>query len=103
MDNNMYNNIKEQDIIEKLKQIKDPEIEIDIWTLGLIYKITREEDGVEILMTLTTPFCPFADELIVKVEKKVGELGYKEGDVRVELTFEPLWETSKEVRMLLGI
>ncbi|MEK7092079.1 MAG: metal-sulfur cluster assembly factor [Patescibacteria group bacterium] len=99
----MYNNIEKQDIIEKLKQVKDPEIEIDIWTLGLIYKITPEEDGVEILMTLTTPFCPFADDIIALVEKKVGELGYEEGDVRVELTFEPLWSPSKEVRMLLGV
>lgn len=99
----MNKDIKEQDIIEKLKQVKDPEIKIDIWTLGLIYKITLEEDGVEILMTLTTPFCPFADDLIAEVEKKVGELGYEEGEVRVELTFDPAWEPSDEVRMLLGI
>jgi len=96
-------NITEKDVIEKLKLVKDPEIGIDIWTLGLVYKITLEEDGVEILMTLTTPFCPFADELIADVEKKVGELGYQEGDVRVELTFEPAWEPSEEVRMMLGV
>ena len=99
----MPKNITKEDIVQKLKLVKDPEIEIDIWTLGLIYKITLEEDGVEILMTLTTPFCPFADALIAEVEKKVGELGYKEGEVRVELTFEPVWEPSNEVRMLLGI
>jgi len=96
-------NITEKDIIEKLKLVKDPEIGIDIWTLGLIYKITLDEEGVEILMTLTTPFCPFADDLIADVENKVGELGYEEGDVRVELTFEPAWEPSEEVRMMLGV
>lgn len=96
-------NITEKDIIEKLKLVKDPEIGLDVWTLGLIYKITIDEEGVEILMTLTTPFCPFADELIADVEKKVGELGYAEGDVRVELTFEPAWEPSEEVRMMLGV
>lgn len=90
-------------IIEKLKLVKDPEIGIDIWTLGLIYDITLEEDGVEVLMTLTTPLCPFADELIAEVEKKVGELGYDEGEVRVELTFEPVWEPSLEVRLMLGV
>ncbi len=99
----MNKKITEQQIIDKIKLIKDPEIKIDIWTLGLIYKITFEEDGVEILMTLTTPFCPFADDLIAEVEKKVGELGYKEGEVRVELTFEPVWTPSDEVKMLLGI
>jgi len=96
-------NITEKDIIEKLKLVKDPEIGLDVWTLGLIYKITIDEEGAEILMTLTTPFCPFADELIADVEKKVGELGYEEGDVRVELTFEPAWEPSEEVRMMLGV
>lgn len=96
-------NITEKDIIEKLKLVKDPEIGLDVWTLGLIYKITIDEEGVEILMTLTTPFCPFADQLIADVEKKVGELGYAEGDVRVELTFEPAWEPSEEVRMMLGV
>jgi len=96
-------NITEQQIIEKLKLVKDPEIGIDVWTLGLIYKITPEIDGVEILMTLTTPFCPFADDLIADVEKKVSQLGYEEGDVRVELTFEPAWEASEEVRMMLGV
>lgn len=96
-------NIIEKDIIEKLKTVKDPEIGIDIWTLGLVYKITLGEEGVEILMTLTTPFCPFADDLIADVKKKVGELGYAEGDVRVELTFEPAWEPSEEVRMMLGV
>ncbi|MBI3634502.1 MAG: DUF59 domain-containing protein [Candidatus Yonathbacteria bacterium] len=99
----MTKNITKEDIIQKLKLVKDPEIEIDIWTLGLIYKITLEEDGVEILMTLTTPLCPFADDLIALVEKKVSELGYDEGEVCVELTFEPLWQPSDEVKMLLGI
>ena len=96
-------NITEQHIIEKIKQVKDPEIGIDVWTLGLIYKIALVEDGVEILMTLTTPLCPFANELISAVEEKVSELGYEEGEVRVELTFEPAWEPSAEVRMMLGV
>lgn len=97
------NNIKEKDVIEKLKLVKDPEIGIDIWTLGLIYKITLEEKGVEVLMTLTTPFCPFADDMMADVEKKVMELGYQKGEVRVELTFTPAWEPSEEVRMMLGV
>lgn len=99
----MYEKITEEQIIDKLKLVKDPEIGIDIWTLGLVYKIAREEDGVEILMTLTSPFCPFADELIANVENKINTLGYEEGDVRVELTFEPEWKPSEDVRMMLGV
>lgn len=96
-------NITKEQIMEKLKLVKDPEIDIDVWTLGLIYDIAIKEDGAEILMTLTTPLCPFADELITEVEKRVGELGYEEGDVRVELTFDPAWEPSPDVRMMLGV
>jgi metal-sulfur cluster biosynthetic enzyme len=99
----VYKNITEQQIIEKLKLVKDPEISLDIWTLGLVYGVTQKDEGVEILMTLTTPFCPFADELIADVEKKVMELGYGKGEVRVELTFTPAWEPSEKVRMMLGV
>ncbi len=101
--NKKYEKITDKDIIEKLKLVKDPEISIDIWTLGLVYKIERKEDGVDILMTLTTPFCPFADQMMSSAEKEVMTLGYKKGGVRVELTFEPSWEASEEVRMMLGV
>ena len=69
----MHTITKEQ-VIEKLKEVKDPEIGIDIWTLGLVYELTIDDEGVEILMTLTSPFCPFADELIKQVEKAVAQL-----------------------------
>ncbi|HEC30658.1 MAG TPA: metal-sulfur cluster assembly factor [Candidatus Yonathbacteria bacterium] len=96
--------LKEKDVIEKLKLVKDPELSIDIWTLGLIYKITIDDEGVEVLMTLTSPFCPFANDLILGVEKAVEELGSsRAGHVRVEITFEPAWEPSKELRSSLGI
>jgi len=92
--------MKEKDVIEKLKTVNDPEIGIDVWTLGLIYKITIEDDGVEILMTLTSPLCPFADQLIQEVEKAVASLGT---DTRVEITFTPAWEPSKELREMMGV
>ena len=86
----------EKDIQEKLKEIKDPELGIDIITLGLIRAIKLDDrqktgvPGVEILMTLTSPFCPFADELIAQIESTIEGLGFL--DVRVELTFDPPWE-----------
>lgn len=104
--------IKEKEVIEKLKEVKDPEIGIDIYTLGLIYKITIDKDGVEVLMTLTTPLCPFANELVTEVEKKLLEL-YKQdlprrneadgGYARVEITFDPPWEPSEQLRTILGV
>ncbi len=93
--------LKEKDVIEKLKEVKDPELGIDIYTLGLIYKITIDDEGVEVLMTLTTPLCPFANELVTEVEEKLAEL--KAGDARVEITFDPPWEPSEELRAMLGV
>lgn len=93
--------IKEKDVIEKIKEVQDPELGIDIYTLGLIYKITIDDEGVEVLMTLTTPLCPFANELVTEVENKLKE--FKGVDSRVEITFEPPWEPSEQLRVMLGV
>ena len=90
---------KEQ-IIEALKTVIDPEIHADIYTLGLIYDIKLGEDGVDILMTLTTPFCPYGDEIVRKVEGALKKFGV---EVRVDLTFEPEWKPSEETRIALGL
>lgn len=88
--------------MEKLKNVKDPELGLDVVTLGLVRNVTVDEDGVEVLMTLTSPFCPFADKLIKDVEREVGKLK-NSGDVRVEITFDPPWEPSQEVKNVLGL
>lgn len=98
--------ITSDDIRERLKSVKDPELDLDIVTLGLIRGIVVDEDktGAEITMTLTSPFCPFANELIEDVEEKTGELfGNTEGSVRVEITFDPPWEPPAGVREMLGL
>lgn len=89
-------------VTEKLKTVKDPELGLDIVTLGLVREVTIDDDGVEVLMTLTSPFCPFADELIQSVEKEVGKMP-DSGDVRVEITFDPPWEPPQEVKDALGL
>lgn len=93
--------ITKEQVIEKLKEVKDPELGIDIVTLGLVYDVKFDEDGIEVLMTMTTPFCPFADDIIADVEKKVISL--KSGEAKVEITFDPPWEPPKELRDKLGI
>lgn len=93
--------LTKENIIEVLKTVKDPELHIDIHTLGLIYGIETGEDGIDILMTLTTPFCPYGDEIIQNVEKALGK---KFGvEVRVDITFEPEWEPSEELKIELGL
>lgn len=94
--------LSENTILEALKNVKDPELGLDIVELGLIRKITPDDDGVEILMTLTSPFCPFADSLIGQVEKEVGKLD-DAGLIKVEITFDPPWEPTLELKEKLGL
>lgn len=92
--------VTKEQIIEELKTVKDPELGMDIYSLGLIYDIKIGEDGIDILMTLTTPFCPYGDEIIGGVEKSLEKFGQ---EVRVDITFEPEWTLSEDLRISLGL
>lgn len=89
-----------EDIIKSLKTVEDPEIHIDVYTLGLIYNIEINDTGIDILMTLTTPFCPYGNQIVQSVEKAIQPFGV---EVRVEITFEPEWVPPDDVRIALGI
>lgn len=89
-----------EDIVEKLKTVKDPELGIDIYTLGLIYDIRVGEEGVDVTMTLTSPYCPFGNKIVEMVEEALLPL---HEEVRVDVTFEPAWEPSEELRISLGL
>lgn len=79
-------------VIEVLNTIYDPEIPVNIWELGFIYKLeVSETNDVSILMTLTAPNCPVAESMPVEVKKKVSDIEGV-GDVKVEITFDPPWE-----------
>jgi FeS assembly SUF system protein len=83
------------DIIDALKSVFDPEIPVDIYELGLIYKVDLSDDrDVVIEMTLTAPGCPVAGEMPIWVEEAVKKV---EGvrSARAELTFDPPWDASK--------
>lgn len=85
----------QQRIIEKLKQVFDPEIPVNIYDLGFIYKIDVNNNGeVHIVMTLTVPGCPIYHLIINDIKSCVGAI---EGvtSVEVELTFEPRWSVDK--------
>ena len=95
----------EEQIVEVLKTVYDPEIPVDIYNLGLIYNIDLADDGLlEIEMTLTAPNCPSADFIMEDVRiKSSGVPGVK--DVRVNLVFEPEWDRemmSEEAKLDLG-
>ncbi len=85
----------ESKIIETLKTCYDPEIPVDIYELGLIYKIDIDsENRVKIEMTLTSPMCPVAGSLPPEVETKIKNIeGVKEA--KVEVVWEPTWTPEK--------
>ena len=77
-------------IVEAIKKVYDPEIPVDIYELGLIYDIKIKKGDVEVIMTLTSPFCPVAGSLPKEVAARVAEVdGVKKSNV--ELVFEPAW------------
>lgn len=95
----------EERIVEVLKTVYDPEIPVDIYNLGLIYRIEVHEDAsLDVDMTLTAPNCPAADFIMEDVRLKLeGVSGVKE--VKVNLVFEPEWDKdmmSEEAKLELG-
>jgi FeS assembly SUF system protein len=85
----------EDRIVDALKTCYDPEIPVDIYELGLIYKTDVSPEGdVVIDMTLTSPACPAAGSLPPEVERKVGEVpGVR--SVKVNVVWEPVWTPEK--------
>jgi len=86
----------EELIIERLKEIYDPEIPIDIYSMGLIYGVNLEEiekDKIScrIDMTLTSPACPVAGDLVKEVEESILAMDKIE-KMKVKLTFKPPWD-----------
>lgn len=97
--------VKRDDVIKALKRVTDPELGVDIWSLGLIYDIAIEEETVKIRMTFTSPMCPLGPFIIEGVKTEVSAVrGVK--DVEVDITFDPLWtpdRMSEEIRATLGL
>lgn len=94
--------VDREKVIDALRQCNDPELELNVWFLGLIYDIGIDGDNVRIKMTFTTPFCPYGQSLIDLVKTKVKEIAGAT-DVQVELVFEPKWEPSEDVNLALGL
>ncbi len=95
----------EERIVEVLKTVYDPEIPVDIYNLGLVYRIDLHDDAtLDVDMTLTAPNCPAADFIAEDVRLKLNGIeGVKE--TRVNLVFEPEWDKdmmSEEAKLELG-
>ena len=96
----------EEEIVKVLKTVYDPEIPVNIYDLGLIYKVDIDDDKNVVLdMTFTAPNCPMADFIIEDVQQKVeGITGVK--SAQINIVFEPEWNKdmmTEEAKLELGL
>ncbi len=97
--------VSEDDVMEKLGEIYDPETKIDIVNMGFIYDVEVEEKDVKVEMTLTSPGCPMHKVFVKKVEEGIGDLEGVER-VEVDVVFDPPWSPdrlSEKARKELGM
>ena len=102
----------DQKVINVIKQVYDPEIPVNIVDLGLIYKIdtqpcqTRPDaTDVHVIMTLTTPNCPEAESIPLRVQQMIQKLP-ETGEVEVDIVWDPPWDQTKmsdDARLILGL
>ncbi|MEK6905214.1 MAG: iron-sulfur cluster assembly protein [Nanoarchaeota archaeon] len=92
---------KEKLIEEVFKKYEDPELNIDVWTLGLIYDVKIKNNKVDIILTFTSPLCPFGPQMVEELKSRIMNLGAKK--VEIEITFTPPWKPSEELREMLGV
>jgi len=97
--------VEKEQVIEVLKKVYDPEIQYDIWSLGLVYNIEIIGNKIKILMTFTSPMCPYGPALMDDVRRQISAIDGV-GEVEIELTFNPPWgpdKMSEEAKIALGI
>ena len=101
--------LAEETILVAMRQVRDPELMVNVVALGLVYGIGVDEvegkSNIRIIMTMTTPACPFGPELVQEVKNVVGDLEGV-GGVEVQITLSPPWtpdRMTEEARDELGL
>jgi len=95
-----------EDILAALKAVIDPEIGINIVDLGLVYQATRNANGIDVALTMTTPACPLGEMMAEEIKLVLHDRFPGTADVRVELVWDPPWSPelmSEESRRQLGM
>jgi len=97
--------LSEEDLIEILREVVDPDLQLPIVDLGLIYRAQAFEDHVEVDMTLTSPACPVGDLILEDCKHSIlSQTDYE--DVRVQIVWNPPWNKdmmSEELKLTLGM
>ena len=97
--------VTEKDVRRALRKVKDPELNLDLVVLGLVYDIDVQETHVKATVSLTSPFCPVAGQILDEAKAAIeGVEGVESAEV--ELTFQPPWTPERIdpiIRASLGI
>ena len=97
--------MREEDVLKALTSVVDPDLGIDIVSLGLIYEVKIKEQDVLVIFTLTFPGCPYADFIIQEIEEALKNIeGINKAEVK--LTFDPPWTPERidpDVRATLNL
>jgi len=97
--------VTEKDVRNALKTVKDPELHLDLVVLGLVYDIEVDGADVKATISLTSPMCPVAGQIVEDARTAISEMEGVEG-AEVELTFDPPWtpeRISPLIRASLGL
>ncbi len=97
--------ITKKKVLSKLEEVLDPELNISIVDLGLVYKVDVGK-MVKITMTLTTMGCPLISTIEEEIKQKLKEIGIDEKNIKIDLTFDPPWSMEKmtpRAKAMLGI
>jgi metal-sulfur cluster biosynthetic enzyme len=97
--------VTKEAVYQKLKEVLDPELNINIVDLGLIYDVRTKDNDVFIVLTLTFPGCPLAGIIHRGIKEKVGKIKGV-GKLDLKITFDPPWDfsrVSKEAKVKLGV
>ena len=97
--------VTEKDVRSALKTVKDPELNLDLVVLGLVYDIEVDEGDVHVVMSLTSPMCPVADQIVSDARDAISKVEGVES-CEVDLTFDPPWTADRIaplIRSSLGL
>jgi len=97
--------VTERGVRSVLKTVKDPELNLDLVVLGLVYDIEVDEGDVRVVMSLTSPMCPVADQIVLDARNAITEMEGVES-CEVDLTFDPPWTPDRIaplIRSSLGL
>mgnify|MGYP000613306006 CR=1 FL=1 len=97
--------VTERDVKKALRKVKDPELDLDVVVLGLVYGVDIHDGHVHVTMSLTSPFCPAAGAIVEQARAEIQALEGVES-AEVELTFDPPWTPERIdplIRSALGI